>query len=265
MHSSVREANFQALLSDDSEMRSHVRDLVEVYEAIRTEDVRGTRLAHMVHAAHPTQQPELVYDGMHLRDSSLPDSVLESFVQFLNCNHRTTAESSNLNSLIHPVVSTEAKFMNSISLRGVQYSTTNYRTRNSHVLFRPFRLGSTTTGKALGHSKPGQITHIFLHSLSPSPSSPTADGSSHNPYVYLVVQPYGSLQAELGDTDQMYRRFGFAGGFLCSRELGPTIIIEPSNIISHVAVTPQYIKGHPLLHVLPMDRVRLDFTSEIKG
>jgi hypothetical protein len=50
----MREANFQALLSDDSEMRSHVSDLVEVYEAFRTEDVRGTRLAHIVDAAHVT-------------------------------------------------------------------------------------------------------------------------------------------------------------------------------------------------------------------
>ncbi len=28
MHSSMREANFQALLSDDNEMHSHVSDLV---------------------------------------------------------------------------------------------------------------------------------------------------------------------------------------------------------------------------------------------
>ena len=58
MHSSVREANFQALLSDDRELRSHVSDLVEVYDTIRTEDVRGTRLAHMVHVTQ--SQPDLV-------------------------------------------------------------------------------------------------------------------------------------------------------------------------------------------------------------
>ena len=58
MHSSVREANFQALLSDDRELRSHVSDLVEVYDTIQTEDVRRTRLAHMVHVTQ--SQPDLV-------------------------------------------------------------------------------------------------------------------------------------------------------------------------------------------------------------
>jgi hypothetical protein len=73
------------------------------------------------------------------------------------------------------------------------------------------------------------------------------------------VQPYLSLQtnSELSNMDQMYRRFGFAGGFLCRRELAPPIIIEPSGIISHVAVTPLLIKEHQVLHILPMDRVCL--------
>jgi hypothetical protein len=55
----------------------------------------------------------------------------------------------------------------------------------------------------------------------------------------------------------MYRRFGFAGGFLCQRELAPVVIIEPSDIVSHVAITPLCINEHLLLHILPMDRVRL--------
>jgi hypothetical protein len=55
----------------------------------------------------------------------------------------------------------------------------------------------------------------------------------------------------------MFRRFGFAGGFLRQRELTEPIFIEPSNIISHVAATPVDIKGYPLLHILPMDRVCL--------
>jgi len=259
MHSSVREANFQALLSDDSEVRSHVSDLVEVYEAIRTEDVRGTRLAHMVNAAHVTQpQSDLVYDGTRLRESSLPASALASFIQFLDCNYPVTAGSRDM-------ISAEAKFLDSFSLRGVQYSTMSYRTRNSHILFRPFQPGSAS--KALGHSKPGQITHIFLHSLPSSPHSraQAAQGGSRRPDVYLCVQPYSFLQPELCDTDRMYRRFGFAGGFLCQRELAPIIVIEPPNIVCHVAVTPLNIKGHPLLHILPMDRVRLWVSSHFRS
>jgi len=256
MHSSVREANFQALLSDDNEMHSHVSDLVGVYEGIRTEDVRGTRLAHMVDAAHVTQpQPDLVYDRTRLRESSLPDSALASFVHFLNRKYPATVGSRGLNNLTNTSISPEAKFLNSFSLRGVQYSTISHRTRNSHILFRSSQSGSAS--KAPGHSKPGQITHIFFHSLALSPHSRAAQGNTHRPDVYLCVQPYGSLQPELSDTDRMYRRFGFAGGFLCQRELGPIIVIEPPSIISHVAVTPLNIKGYPLLHILPMDRVRL--------
>jgi hypothetical protein len=56
MHSSVREANLQALLSDNSELSSDVGDLVEVYRNICAEDVRGTRLAHMVDMNHVVQQ-----------------------------------------------------------------------------------------------------------------------------------------------------------------------------------------------------------------
>jgi hypothetical protein len=55
----------------------------------------------------------------------------------------------------------------------------------------------------------------------------------------------------------MYRRFGFAGGFLCRRELAPPIIIEPCGIVSHIAVTPLDVEEHHVMHVLPMDRVRL--------
>jgi hypothetical protein len=253
MHSSVREANFQALLSDDRELRSHVSDLVEVYDTIRTEDVRGTRLAHMVHVTQ--SQPDLVYDGTRLRKSSLPDSVLASFVQFLNSKHHATVGSSNLNNLAHTIIPPEANFLDSFSLRGVQYSTKSYRTRNSHILFRSFQSGSASM--APHQSMPGQITHVFLYIVPLSPNSSAAQGGPHRPAVYVSVQPYGSLQPELSNMDRMYRRFGFAGGFLCRREIAPVVIIEPSNIVSHVAITPLCINGHPLLHILPMDRVRL--------
>jgi hypothetical protein len=78
------------------------------------------------------------------------------------------------------------------------------------------------------------------------------------------VQPYLSLQPELSEMDQMYRRFGFAGGFLCRRELAPPIVIDPSSIISHIAVTPLLIKEHKVLHILPMDRVCLFSTFRTK-
>jgi hypothetical protein len=64
-------------------------------------------------------------------------------------------------------------------------------------------------------SMPGQITPVFLYDVPPSLHSSAAQGGSHCPGVYISVQPYGSLQPKLSDMDWMYRRFGFAGGFLC--------------------------------------------------
>jgi hypothetical protein len=84
MHSSAREANLQALLSDNSEVRSRMGDLAEIYKAVLAEDVRGTRLAHMVDAVRLTEQePDFAYDGTRLRESTLPDDMIAPFVHFL--------------------------------------------------------------------------------------------------------------------------------------------------------------------------------------
>jgi hypothetical protein len=254
MHSSVREAKFRAILTDDSEVRSHVGNLVEAYEAVRTEDAHGTRLAHMVNAAHLTSQ-HLVYDGTRLHDSSLPGPVLETFIYFLEHRHQVTVDPTSLDSLRGSGISREDRFLDSFSLRGVQYSTVSHRTRNSHILFHSLQLGDAPTAPNL--IEPGQITHIFLHFLPHSPHPTTVQGGPRRLDVYLCVRPYDLLQPEFSDFDRMFRRFGFAGGFLRQRELTEPIFIEPSNIISHVAATPVDIKGYPLLHILPMDRVCL--------
>ena len=115
MHSSIREANLQALLLDDSEVRSRIGNLVAVYENICAEDVCGTRLAHMVDAVHLTQQgPSLVYNGTHLCGSSLPDSALIPFIQFLKRKEQATGDTTSLDSppgiAMHPEVKLLDKF-----------------------------------------------------------------------------------------------------------------------------------------------------------
>lgn len=258
MHSSVREANLQALLLDDSEVRSQVGNLVEVYESIRAEDVRGTRLAHMVDAVHLTQQElNVVFDGARLCESSLPDYVLNPFIWFLK--RKQQGDTADLNSPPGTAIHPGAKSLDKFSLQGVQYSTVKYRARNSHILFGRHQ---SDTSKAPSQPEPGQIMYIFLHS---GVSTPRTAHPKHNPYhpnLYLCVRPHLSLQPEHSSMDRMYRRFGFAGGFLCRREFAPPIVIEPSSIISHVAVTPLLIKEHQVLHILPMDRVGLSSYHE---
>lgn len=247
MRSSTREANLQALLEDDSEVRSHVGDLMDVYRGILAEDVRGTRLAHMIDSVHLTQQTaDVVYDGNSLHESRLPDDVLSAFRQFLHCKHPELRDNDTAEGSPVSAASPKAKVLDRLSLRGVQYSTASRRVRDSHVFFQ-----SAHQSEMSSSPEPGQITHIFL-----SPHAPTSPTQNHRSSVYLCVRPH-SLQVtpELNNLDQMYRRFGFAGGFLCRTEFAPPVIIEPSNIISHVAVTPLHINGHEVLHILPMNRV----------
>lgn len=247
MHSSAREANLQAILSDDSEVRSNVGQLVDVYNNILAEDVRGTRLAHMTDTVHLTQQADLTYDEKCVREASLPDAILAVFVQFLNFK-RSRPRAIDATESPWGVIASPTKFLDKFSLRGVQYSTATCRARDSHIFFRL---------SAPARPVSGQITHIFLYSHVPAVRSSTTPGQPHHPSVYLCVRPYASLQpiSELEKIDQVYRQFGFAGGFLCMKDFAPLIVLEPSSIISHVAVTPLHINGYEVVHLLPMDRV----------
>jgi hypothetical protein len=246
MRSSAREAKLQALLFDHREMREGVDELVKVHQAFRAEDVRGTRLAHMVDMTQLTQQPDFVFDETCLRDMSIPEAVLLPLARFLNRKHTTTIYSSNGSSGIS--VSPNAKFLDKFSFRGVQYSTASCRVRNSHIFFRPPESDST---ESLAKLEPGQIIYAFLHhqirvDLHRTPEDPS---------ICLCIRPYLPIELELKDVDESYRRFGFAGGFLSAQKLGPPIVIDASSIISHVAITPLEIRGCEVLHILPMDRV----------
>ena len=84
MRSSVREAKLHALLFDHDDVHECVGELTKTYETFLAEDVRGTRLAHMVNTAQPTQRPEFTFDEACLCDAILPDAVLHPLVQFLN-------------------------------------------------------------------------------------------------------------------------------------------------------------------------------------
>ena len=154
MRSSTREANLQALLEDDSEVRSHVGDLVEVYKGILAEDVRGTRLAHMIDSVHFTQQTaEIVYDGNSLRESRLPDAILSVFRQFLHCKHPGLRDKDTWQRVLPLLLSSpKAKVLDRFSLRGVQYSTASRRARDSHVFFQsapvPGDVGANTQPRA---------------------------------------------------------------------------------------------------------------------
>jgi hypothetical protein len=137
MHSSIREANLHALLSDNSKVCSHVGNLVEVYNGIHAQDVWGMHLAHMVDAVYLTwQEPNLVYDGACLHKSKLPDFVLAPFVWFLSYKQQAMVDSTGRDNPPGTTIHHGAKFLDKFSLRGVQYSIASCQTHNSHILFR---------------------------------------------------------------------------------------------------------------------------------
>jgi hypothetical protein len=246
MRSSAREAKLQALLFDHSEVRKGVDELVTTCQAFRAEDVRGTRLAHMINTSQLTQQPDFVFDDSCLRDMSIPEVVLLPLAQFLNRERTTTIYSSRSDGSSGISVSPEARFLDKFSFRGVQYSTASCRIRNSHILFRAPQPDSTKLAKP----EPGQLIYAFLHHQIQVGLHRAAD-----PSICLCIRPYLPVQPELKDVDESYRKFGFAGGFLSAQELGPHIVVDASSIISHVAITPLHIRGYGVLHILPMDRV----------
>jgi hypothetical protein len=250
MRSSVREAKLHALLFDHGEVHEHVDELAKTYQAFLAEDVRGTRLAHMIDMTQLTQQPDLIFDETCLRDMILPDALLLPFSQFLHQKHATTIHSTDRSPSLS--VLPRAKFLDKFSFRGVQYSTASSRTRNSHVLFSPPKLDSS---ESLTNPEPGQIIHAFLHSQINTHRAQEDEGRVRYSSICLCIRPYLPVQPELSDVDKSYRRFGSAGGFLLAQTLGPPVIVDASSIISHVAVTPLKIRGYQVLHVLPMDRV----------
>jgi hypothetical protein len=208
----------------------------------------------MVDAVRLTEQePDFTYDATRLRESNLPDDVLALFEHFLKGVDQGAMGFMDNSS--DGTTSPKVITMNKFSFRGVEYSTATCRTRNSHVFFR-----------SPGSANPldsGQIIYIFFKSQVPTARSIAASAQPQHSPVYVCVRPYVTLQTntnpQLSGMDQMYRRFGFAGGFLCWREVAPPIVIKPSSIISHVAVTPLQIGEHQVLHILPMDRVRFIF------
>ncbi|KAH9169714.1 hypothetical protein EDB89DRAFT_1908359 [Lactarius sanguifluus] len=133
MHASTREANLQALLADDSEVHSHVGDLLEAYKSTLAEDICGTRLAHLIDAVHLTQQTDFAYDRKRLRESRLPDAILTVFIQFLYRKHPDLRAKDSTGS--SSTTSVSAQFLDKFSLRGVQYSMATCWSCDSHLFF----------------------------------------------------------------------------------------------------------------------------------
>ncbi|KAJ3500882.1 hypothetical protein NLJ89_g9593 [Agrocybe chaxingu] len=149
LKSSARYGNIRALLSDDTDVRALLRELVEVMAKIESEDVRGYRLAMILDLSLP---------DLALRAQETPGYLEDKFHRLL-CGYFLD-ETPPTNAVT---------FCKEISFRGVCYGVLNSTSfKNSSVIF-----SMPTTDMVAGI-----IIKIFRHSF--------ADHSEKD--TYLIVQ-----------------------------------------------------------------------------
>jgi hypothetical protein len=216
----------------DPHVIEHVPELVEVFNDVAREDIRGTRLND--HFAAPEDGYETSSASNTLR-FTLPNQIFRSILGVLDGKYKTTAYTQNPKN-----VSREAQHLKRLFHRGVSYGSARFLPRDSNVLFRqPNHKGHLV----------GQIQEIFECSYM-EPNSEQATKK------FLTIQTLKSLESEAGVALDCYRKFGLAGGFLSSSEKGAQYLVEISDVVCHFARTSMKIAGVDFVHVLPLNRVR---------
>lgn len=252
MNSSGRTANLKAILSDNATVRRHVSSMIKTWETVSSRDARGTRLASLV---DPVQPPTIiVQDG---REAKMPEDLHHMLVDYLNHKHRTTAYADQGPAVLrHIPLSRRYRTASKVHIRGVRYCISQYIVGDSHIIFR------TSPTKIAA----GSIVNIFEHThevVDQSGDSPFFPRGMHNPTrtvtsVFLQVKEYAPVQ----DTASLPLNLacikeGFVGGWLRGNVLGPTQMIDASQVVSHFRLLPIEIGEEKLIHVYPLDRVRL--------
>jgi hypothetical protein len=234
MRAAARSANLRAILAEDEDIRPIVLEMVDEMEVTAIEDIRGFRRASML-------------------DHTLSSFIINSETTAFQLREHEYLLFCNLVAQILPdraaALSTRGLSVEEISLRGVCYGTSSSsKYRNSTVLFQ----AQPQTGPHETSSlKAGIIQTIFQHMHDDSTKVPQS-----SPAFYVIVREHPCMIA----TDDPYRNFGFAGGFLCAEEATELHVIEISQIVSHFAMTKfkdQQFKHY--FHVMPLDRVRCSF------
>jgi hypothetical protein len=136
-------------------------------------------------------------------------------------------------------VTRNALQLEKVSIRGIMYAGTDSLPRDSYIIFQKKK-----------ETRPGQIVRIFSHTHTRSDGTIVA---SH----YLVVSPFSTLNSADSNRLDKFRKFGFAGGFLCHNNRRQSEVVEASDVVCQFAKTPMNVGGMDLIHVLPLDRVCL--------
>jgi hypothetical protein len=203
---------------------------------------------------------EWMMQGRGLQDSIRP--LVDTFSRVSNEDHRGTRLADevhfppnkppkmvtlnpNIHSLLLDLVqctptlgsnsgsyTSEVLELEKVSISGVIYASEKSLPRDSNIIFR--RPGGSS-------QRVGQVKLIFQ--------------ACHERGTNFLVVSQCRLIAS-SDERNVYRRFGFAGGFLCdAEEDGQLLLIRSKDVICHFAKTALEPKGDKLMHALPLNTV----------
>lgn len=223
-----------ALLRHDRAIQETVPELVEAYEKFATEDSRGTRLANLAAASHPSEDIALLGSQTpELLSHELYAKYLAAIIHDDQSPHRTPSRS--------------VCFAQKIAIRGVRYASADVIERDSDVIFR--RVESASRSQTCA----GRINKIF--------TSPTLMSSDPNAVtVFVVIQPYGPLPATSNDEtlalDRVCRSFHPVGGYLSSSRRQESCVVRATDIVCHFAKLSldEVLLDDEVIHVLQLDR-----------
>lgn len=227
MTSVCRSSNLQALV-DGCNLPKQAEPLLTAYGSVVNEDHRGTRLADEDH--HPPTKPP--------HSEVLDEEHYQPLLQMLNDKFGATNYTSVGSQII--AVTRCVQQLAKVSIRGVVYAHKKSLPRDSNILFR--QVGGS-------HSRVGMIWSIF-HLRHPTPNGPMVEAT------YILVREFLKLSDDA--MQSQYTQFGFTGGFLChSEKWSKFCVIELDDVICHFAKTAIHHDSKDLMHVLPLNKVRV--------
>jgi len=128
-----------------------------------------------------------------------------------------------------------------ISIGGISYSTsTSTKFRDSNVIF-------SSPASDDSSSRAGSVEVIFRYTYSSAANQEISE-------YFLAIWEYLPMDGSDGLID-IYRTFGFAGGYLCQPHAETLHVIRLSNVVSHFALMPIQLRMTEVIHILPVDRV----------
>jgi len=217
-----RSANLRVLLQDQ-EAFDNVNELVRAFETVIGTDRRGSRLSDLRNPSQHLQVP-----GKR-KFEELEAPVFSAFLEWSTVAGTPAPH--------HPP-SRNTYTYSKLVISGVQFKIANSSEADSYIMC-----------EREGVQYCGRIRSIFL-----------PPGQEDTATILLAVQRYTPLSEE-DKVNDPYRLWGFAGGELFyDRFLEDYLIIEPEEVIGHIAKTQLgnvFGIDDQCVHVLPLDQVTL--------